>query len=343
MVGVGFDPGTLDLPGQVDLVQVPRVRGLALPELTSRLARSDVAIFHGMSAVVASAMVDAPSRVLKVWSGWGGDYYGSTLDHSRGQLAPLTRAAWPGTTLTNAPPRVLLNSVRSAQLLHAAARSADVFSAPVPQDELVFRKRFRGFTGRYHQLNYLTAESGIAPGPDGSDGHDILLGNSASATNNHLDALEVLARSDLGESRVVVPLSYGDPTYAAMVAERGHELLGEKFVSLREHLPLHDYHEVLSRCSVVVMAHWRQQGVGNVLRAVWQGAHVVLDPRNPVADYLASLGLPAHMLADADLAALVHQRLDPETVRTHRAILVERWGRRAVVRNVRELLGLEVS
>ncbi len=338
-VCVGFDPDRLPALTDVRVEAVPGGRAGHGP-LNSLVAESDIAIFHSVTIKTAAALASVPNDVLRVWSGWGWDYYGSTSDPLKGQLGPLTRRWAKGETPVAKSPWKRALTVRSAQTLHAAARSADVFSAPIPEDFEVFRRRFRGFQGRYGQLNYLSVEDTLRVGPDQVTGSDILLGNSASATNNHFEVLGTLATTSLGDSRVIVPLSYGDPQYKAAVIDFGRELLGDKFFPLLEPLPLDQYHALMAGCRVVVMGHWRQQGVGNVLRAVWQGAHIVLDPRNPVSGYLRARGIAVYSLGDVDLAQLATEPAPASQVEAHREVLVEHWGRETVLRNIRDLISL---
>src|SRR5690606_6968304 len=42
------------------------------------------------------------------------------------------------------------------------------------------------------------------------EGHNILVGNSATFTNNHIDAFKLMINNISTESKVIVPLSYGE-------------------------------------------------------------------------------------------------------------------------------------
>lgn len=337
-VGVGIDASRLVVP---DTARVEDVGADAagLARLDELVASSRVAVFHGVTAATAPALGRAPSSVLRVWSGWGGDYYGGSIDRWAGLLAPATRRYFSSTIR----PTYWLSRVAAARrygpVLRAAARAADVFSAPVPEDLAVFRRRFPTFRGRYSQLNYVTLEEAIASGPPAALGRDILLGNSASMTNNHLDVIDRLAAVDLEERRVVAPLSYGDREYAAVVARRGREVLGDRFVPLADFLPLDEYNALLNECGVIVHGAWRQEGLGNILRGLWQGARIVLDPRNPVLEHLRTRGLAVSTLDEVDAGGLGAPLTSDELAAAH-AFLRERWSREAVVRNVRALLDL---
>lgn len=336
---VGFEPEEIRTQLALESARIDEGAATAR-ELSRHVEDSDIAVFHSVNLLVASALTSAPQRVLRVWSGWGWDYYGTARDRLGGQLAPLTKALTRRRQPLTSIPRSAVNDILVARELARAARSSDVFSAPIPQDEAVFRRRFGGFSGHYQQLNYATVEDTLASGPDAVTGDSLLVGNSASPTNNHLDAFEAIAAQDIGSSRVVVPLAYGDRDYAGHVIARGTSLFGSRFVPLRDFMPLDEYHELMSACSVIVLPHWRQQGMGNVLRALWQGAHVVLDRKNPVAAYLQSIGAEYHVLDRCGLGDLARSPVDATKREAHRRILREYWSRDAAANNVRALLDL---
>lgn len=123
-----------------------------------------------------------------------------------------------------------------------------------------------------------------------SDGTNILLGNSASSTNNHLEIIEILAKLDLGNSKIFTPLSYGDENYANEITKIGKQKLGNHFVPLRDYMALSDYNKTVSSCGIVIMNHYRQQAVGNIVAMLLMGAKIYLDERNTVYHYLKRIG-----------------------------------------------------
>lgn len=226
-----------------------------------------------------------------------------------------------------------------ARPLGPAARASDVFSAPIPDDLAVFRRRFRGFRGQYVQLKYSSVEDSYAAAADVT-GDDILLGNSANVTGNLLEALELLAVAGTGGRRIVTPLSYGDPVYADAVSRRGAELFGSDFVALREFMPFADYQRLVAACSTVVMGHYRQQGVGNVAMALWSGARVFLDPRSPLTTFLRRQGATIGTLDEIKRGGLPVGPSGIEERDANRAVLQQFWGRDTVIANTRTLIAL---
>lgn len=137
-------------------------------------------------------------------------------------------------------------------------------------------------------------------------GNDIMVGNSASATNNHEHVFELLGKLDLNGRRVVVPLSYsGRKEYVDAVLRKGRETLGESFQPLMEFMPLEDYNVQQARTSVAIFGNLRQEAVGNIIIALYLGAKVFLPKSNPVNGWARS-----HGLVIRDLEELTQHELD---------------------------------
>jgi len=122
-------------------------------------------------------------------------------------------------------------------------------------------------------------------------GSNIWLGNSATPENNHLEALARLAEFPLGTSKVICPLSYGNASYAERCSAAAEKILPGRMQILREFMDRNDYNRLMLSCPVVIMNHWRQQAVGNVLTALWLGARVYMSEKSTVYRHFANLGI----------------------------------------------------
>lgn len=137
-------------------------------------------------------------------------------------------------------------------------------------------------------------------------GNDIMIGNSASATNNHEHVIRALARFNLRGRRVVVPLSYsGKPGYVKKVIDLGRREIGGNFTPLLDFMPLEDYNRQQASTSVAIFGNLRQEAIGNIIIALYLGARVILNPTNPVYHWAKR-----HGLAVSDLTQLTQQELD---------------------------------
>lgn len=311
--------------------------------LQQDLAACDGLVVHFMTPPAARMVLQAPHHLTIAWSGWGADYYhllpGGEMALLGEQTARIERRLSRQKALRHplAMAKFLLGRVRrhrlQTRLILPAVRRVHVFSAPLPEDYALLQKALGpAFTARYSQINYASVEETFAVGAVELAGNDILVGNSASASNNHVEAFEQLAQHDLTGRKVVVPLSYGDADYREEILRQGAAMLGEHFDPIVDFMPLADYNAHIARCAVVVMNHQRQQALGNIGTLLYQGAKLFFDERNVVYGFLCQRG--AHVYRTAELEN--DSPFAPLTTaqREHNKLVLQGfWGRDTVAAN----------
>lgn len=104
----------------------------------------------------------------------------------------------------------------------------------------------------------------------------LLVGNSATQSNNHIEIFEKLKSLDNQNFEIICPLSYGSPEYANQIAEIGKDIFGSKFFPLLQILPLADYNRLLSEVDIAIFAHNRQQAMGNIINLLGSGKKVYM-------------------------------------------------------------------
>lgn len=169
------------------------------------------------------------------------------------------------------------------------------------------------------------------------EGDDILLGNSATHTNNHLDVLKVLADADLQGVRVYTPLSYADrPPYADIVEEYGSSVLGDSFVSMRGFIDRERYYKILSSCRYVIFPHHRQQAGAVLWSIIYAGATVFLFKDNPFWNFYTDLGIKLapleEFLKNPDLQSF---RISDEEAARNRILIAQHFSTELVVERAR--------
>ncbi len=347
---VAFAPGDAPLEhiGALTLWRRVGRRYFLSADARADLAWCDCLIVHFVEPWGALLMLRAPARVTAVWSGWGGDYLALLPEAAPSALQPETAALLDGIRrrqlrrgLREGARRLYergLARVLDRPLLMAAAARADLFSAPLREDfEMLQQALGPRFRARFAQLNYASVEQTFrvdAGGADATTGGDILLGNSATATNNHAEMLRLLAAHDLDGRKVVVPLSYGDPDYRDAILALGRRLLGARFEPLTQFMPLAQFNAVIARCSCAIMNQRRQQAIGNIGVALHRGARLYLDESGVLYRFFRDRG--AHVFSTRALEAGGDGAFEPlsPAERTHnRAILDALWSDATVKRN----------
>lgn len=168
-------------------------------------------------------------------------------------------------------------------------KKIDFIIPVVPGDYYLLRNKY-DFKAKLFHLNYVNplVESDLLKN---INGRNILLGNSSSYANNHFDAIDDLARIDLEDRKVIIPLSYGDTVLAEYIANYAVDKLGEsKVIILKEFMSFSDYNNFILSCEIVIMNHKRQQAVGNIVQSLLNGAHIYLRRESTVYQYLQDSG-----------------------------------------------------
>lgn len=162
----------------------------------------------------------------------------------------------------------------------------------------------------FKKFSYGSLEDHIIGTPEALDlkftRNNILLGNSGTPSNNHLDVFLKLSHIDLEDRLVIVPLSYGDISYSNKILELGRCLLGKNFYPLTEYMPKEKYNNLVSSCGIVIMNHRRQQGLGNILSQLWMGAKIFLNPLSPIYDEFLKQKVVVFNTNEIDSKALVY-------------------------------------
>lgn len=105
----------------------------------------------------------------------------------------------------------------------------------------------------------------------------VLLGNSDTVTNNHLEMLDVLAKFKSDNIKLIIPLSYGNKWYGDLVERKAIKIFGkDKVMALRTFMTRDDYYKVLDQVDIAVMNHYRTQAAGNTLALFYRGKKVYI-------------------------------------------------------------------
>jgi dTDP-N-acetylfucosamine:lipid II N-acetylfucosaminyltransferase len=316
----------------------------------------EAVLVHSLNAVSSRAVVLIRREFPKipiVWLSWGHDVYEAVPSLQRRLYSPATlkhlKRRWPAHSLLWHARLLLESSLNRLGLwckpdyvFYRDAIKAITFCAPVfPTEERLIRKHC-GFEGQFLRFTYGFHDQDDAVVPMG-DRQNILVGNSATATCNHVDAFKILRNLRLGDRKVIVPLSYGDANYRELVARTGKNLLGDSFMPIFDFLPLARYSALIRTCGTLILNHRRQQAGGNILMGLWNGAKIYLTEENPAYSHLRSLG--AHLFSfDRELNQMsIQQPLADSVVERNRSVVRQYYGREAVIRRGEKLVATLVA
>ena len=90
-------------------------------------------------------------------------------------------------------------------------------------------------------------------------GDNILIGNSAAETNNHLEILQYLKKLNIGDRKIIVPLSYGGwKVQKQIIMESYEKEFHNQFVPILNFMPFADYKHIIGSCSIAIFGHERE-------------------------------------------------------------------------------------
>jgi len=143
----------------------------------------------------------------------------------------------------------------------------------------------------------LPEESENIDSAESSNTIKILIGNSAAASNEHLDAFKQIAHLKNDDIEVIVPLNYaGEASYVNHVIAEGKAIFGEKFSPITTMLEKSAYDDLLLNVDFTVFAHQRQQGLYVAYAMLLMGKAVFLRPTTSSYTNLSSMGFAVKSL-----------------------------------------------
>ena len=114
---------------------------------------------------------------------------------------------------------------------------------------------------------------------------NILVGNSATNTNRHMEVFDMLRGIKNKNIKVYCPLSYGDMEYAKEVIKKGKEIFNDKFIPILDYMTPENYSTLLSKMNVAIFHQNRQQATGNIEILSFFGAKIYLNSNITTWDY----------------------------------------------------------
>lgn len=320
---------------------------------------------HYLNDAARVLVASAPQTTKFVWLAWGADFY-HLIKQREELLLPMTRALVDSKRLRRAAyaDRIRRRLARRIKLLRAPHEVMALWGAESmlrgiranANGEVAFLNRFMAMATPiaedYESLrtahpelrigfmdwNYPIKLQSGRNARSTQTGGDILLGNSATPENNHLDALHVLAGCKLASRKVICPLSYGNKRYGDAVEQYGRKVLGGQFVPLRTYLAPAEYIRIVSNCSVVVMNHVRQQALGNILIALCSDAHVFLNEKSPIRGALAHIGVPTQLVGAIPAFLQSTSATESQSTPGIAERIEARFGHAAILRRTHDML-----
>lgn len=295
-------------------------------EILSSIEKIDGIIMHYYDDQKAETLIELKKRYPKakaIWFAWGKDFY-QAIDYplyNKKTKQLLRKKQWIRSIIKTLV-KPLLKYRYEKGVWYSAIPLID-YCSPVLPNEFSQIKKLKGFRAQQILYSYLEPETIDFLKNKIQNiqlGDNILIGNSATPTNNHLDIFQKIKEEKL-PGKLIVPLSYGEPIwYKDIIIEKGNLLFGKYFYPLIDFMQIEDYIDLISSCNVVIYDHYRQQGMGNISTMLYFGARVYLSEKSIAYQYYKALGVHVYSL-EKDFTKYKFSKLGVEKIIENREIM----------------------
>lgn len=152
-----------------------------------------------------------------------------------------------------------------------------------------YKKKYFSMPGGSYPLEETLGE---LYGKPFSQGNEIMVGNSASWSNNHLYALKYLKKFGVPKNNLIkLTLSYGgNKRYREVVEKEFEKTFPGRILVVSNYIPLLEYNKSFLRLQMMILPAWRQESVGTIIMGFYFGIKVVMSIHSPIYNTLKSEG-----------------------------------------------------
>jgi len=272
-------------------------------ECLENLEEYDAVILHALTKDKVEIVNNASEKVRFVWMFWGADGY---------ELPGMRKYLFTSATkkiLSEIAPRInlkkkfsrLLKSILSPLFiifyknrdgipyyfrLKKAIKRIN-FISPVVEEDFYRLKKYVKTRAEFLPFSYGSLESRIKIILKSNVNYsDILVGNSANPSNNHIDIFKILKDIRIDHGKIIVPLSYGDVyNYRDKIIVKGKEYFMDRFEPILDFLEFEKFTKIISECKAIILNHIRQQAAGMIMTALWYGKKVFMNKRSTLFQF----------------------------------------------------------
>lgn len=300
--------------------------------------------FHTLTRDKYELVLQIPRHVKVLWLAWGYDIYFPWNN----MPAVLPIKIYKPLTLNSVLPTeyvpfvkkikrlikkvIFYNRYRKQRLEHQCTLNKELnlqqqlihridFMSTVLPSEYDLLSALKGFNAKYFPFQYALRNDFSVESIE-NNASKILLGNSSTATNNHLDIINVLKANNIS-NECIIPSSYGDTDYLVLLKQAVSDVPNLSF--LDTFMPIEEYTNLLKLCRIGIFGHIRQQAIGNILMCMLQGSKVFLWRDSVAYKFFKKAGYIVYTI-DKDLTEEnVNKLMSEEEREINRRLAVEQF------------------
>ncbi len=310
----------------------------------------DVLVIHFLDFYHSGIVLNIPKTKKILWLTWGADIY-QTGFYKAKLFQPLTNNLVNNLNKYHPFIEEIKNYFRNGyyflkweippKIKFKRAVERISFCATVIPSEINILRSWKFFKAQQVPFSYTSIEYDFKEVDYINcfkNGDAILVGNSNSPTSNHMDCFKKISAFNIGLRKIFVPLNYGNfDLYTKLITEEGFKILKNNFSPISEFLSKKNYIRILQKCNIAIMAHERQQGVGNVIILLWLGVKIFLSEKNITFSYLKSKGFHIHSIQKDLNENSINEPLSEKEVLINRKLLLQEYSQENVLKKTKIL------
>ena len=306
----------------------------------------DIVIFYFLHLNNISFLLKRKNfKFKKIWIGYGADYYYYLLNERsfHSLYLKITQNLFYSFNGHYFFKRIALTVYQKIFFLikvMPALKTLNYFAPIIPNEFSIIKDKYPSL--KFDYLDFTFGDvSFIIQTSNFHKGENILLGNSATFSCNHLDILESINHLRIS-NKIVIPLSYGNAKYRDFlidyIPKNYHNLNLE---ILGKFLPLNEYNQILNQCGFAIMPHLRQQGMGNIYSLLYSGTKLFLFKKNPVYKFLKDMGVNFHSIEELlSNTRLLESPLTQDEMEKNRIIINNHYSKEKSFDRIQKIINL---
>lgn len=305
----------------------------------------DAVFLYSIKECPSTVISLIPKRIKVFWFAMGYDLYTYPM---RNPFIEVPNLIGPLTSMIKEPFTVRIKHVLKTilslpleSLAYKAMYRTDYFSGILDYEYDLLKEK-NDYKGGKVKFQYSSLDSFETRGKkEDYIGDNILIGNSAAETNNHLEILQYLKKLNIGDRKIIVPLSYGGwKVQKQIIMESYEKEFHNQFVPILNFMPFADYKRIIGSCSIAILGHERQQAMGNINTALNMGCKVFLSDTSPVFTFLKKLGVYVYSIQNDLSTSEINTPLTEEEKSHNRNILYSMYNEKQFRSNFNYILSL---
>ena len=275
----------------------------------------DVLFFHSINPLWYNYFQYIDKRKIVVWRLWGYDIYHNDfrfpiIEVKKYKTLTSEIIDQPIPTKLKQLKRIIRkvlflattfkyyrDKIEQKNIIASVISRVDYFAPVISLEyDLLNKKNYFRAKKFYFRYNSIPEYSNVME--SSSSGENILIGNSATPTNNHMDILKKMSNFDLKGRQLILPLNYGDTVYKERLLDEIERMQISGLMILNDFLSFDEYNNILKTCSFFVFGHIRQQAIGNILLGLSKGIKIFLYKESITYKFLKNKGFFIYSIDD---------------------------------------------